>query len=283
MKRIKTTILIIMLILISSIALANQGGEKMETKSNKEKAVAVLNSLQTRDKSAALECISDETYIQHNLGAADGREGFLSLFEIPDVQFEVNIVRVFEDGDLVFTHTVYDFFGPKVGFDVFRFNDGKMVEHWDNLQEIVTKTVSGRSQVDGPTKITDLDKTEENKRLVEGMVTDVLLGKNAEKITDYISTEKYDQHNPGVADGLDGLGNTLKKLAEAGMPMVYSKNHRILGEGNFVLVQSEGTFMKKHVAFYDLFRVENGKIVEHWDTIEEIPPRENWKNENGKF
>ena len=283
MKTMKATILIITLMLISSVAPASKGEANMEITSNKQKAVAVLNSLETRNASAALKYISDDSYIQHNLGAGDGREGFLTLFEIPNVEFKANVVRVFEDGDFVFTHTVYDFFGPKVGFDVFRFRDGKIVEHWDNLQEIASQTVSGRSQIDGPTKATDLDRTEENKKLVRGLVNDVFLGENPQRITDYISTENYDQHNPGVADGLDGLGAALEGLAKAGMPMTYSKCHRILGEGNFVLVQSEGTFMKKHVSFYDLFRVENGKIVEHWDTIEEIPARENWRNANGKF
>jgi predicted SnoaL-like aldol condensation-catalyzing enzyme len=283
MKTIKVIVFIMAVMLITEIASTQKGEAGMELDSNKEKAVAVLNSLETRDRSAALTYISDEAYIQHNLGAGDGIEGFLILFEIPDVEFKVNVVRVFEDGDFVFVHTVYDFFGPKVGFDVFRFEDGKMVEHWDNLQDVAPQTVSGRSQVDGPSEATELDRTEENKKLVEGLVNDVFLGKNPARITDYISTEKYDQHNPGVADGLDGLGAALEGLAKAGMPMTYSKCHRILGEGNFVLVQSEGTFMKKHVAFYDLFRVENGKIVEHWDTIEEIPARENWRNGNGKF
>ncbi|CAH8197840.1 hypothetical protein VAEKB19_3260001 [Vibrio aestuarianus] len=86
-----------------------------------------------------------------------------------------------------------------------------------------------------------------------------------------------------MADGLSGLGVALKQLAEAGMPMVYSKNHVIIGEGNFMLSVSEGQFMNQHVAFYDLFRVDNGKIVEHWDTIEAIPPKSEWKNGNGKF
>jgi predicted SnoaL-like aldol condensation-catalyzing enzyme len=47
-----------------------------------------------------------------------------------------------------------------------------------------------------------------------------------------------------------------------------------LGEGDFVLSVSEGQFLGENVAFYDLFRVEDGKIVEHWDTIEEILPKE---------
>jgi len=67
------------------------------------------------------------------------------------------------------------------------------------------------------------------------------------------------------------------------MPLIYQKNHMILGEGNFVLAVSEGVFMKRKAAFYDLFRIEDGKIVEHWDTIQQIPERSDWKNQNGKF
>lgn len=67
------------------------------------------------------------------------------------------------------------------------------------------------------------------------------------------------------------------------MPMVYEKNHIILGEGNFVLSVSEGIFMKEKVAFYDIFRIEDGKVVEHWDTIEKLMPESEAKNSNGKF
>ena len=66
--------------------------------------------------------------------------------------------------------------------------------------------------------------------------------------------------------------------------MQYDQVHQVIGEGNFVLTASEGKFGKgDHVAFYDLFRLENGKIVEHWDIIQPIPPKEEWKNDNGKF
>lgn len=46
---------------------------------------------------------------------------------------------------------------------------------------------------------------------------------------------------------------------------------------------SEGALAGVHSAFYDLFRVEGGKIAEHWDTIEAIPSKEQWKNASGKF
>ncbi len=65
--------------------------------------------------------------------------------------------------------------------------------------------------------------------------------------------------------------------------MKFDTIHKDLGEGNFVLAISEGRFGGKHCSFYDLHRIENGKVVEHLDTVEEILPREKWKNNNGKF
>jgi predicted SnoaL-like aldol condensation-catalyzing enzyme len=50
-----------------------------------------------------------------------------------------------------------------------------------------------------------------------------------------------------------------------------------------VLTVSEGQFAGKPTAFYDLWRVENGKIAEHWDIVEAIPEKTEWKNSNGKF
>ena len=76
----------------------------------------------------------------------------------------------------------------------------------------------------------------------------------------------------------------MEYFAAHGLVLEYHKIHKILGEGNFVLTVSEGKFGKgDHVAYYDLFRIENGKIVEHWDVIEPILPKSDWKNNNGKF
>ena len=50
-----------------------------------------------------------------------------------------------------------------------------------------------------------------------------------------------------------------------------------------MLTVAEGTFRGQPSSFYDLYRIENGKIAEHWDTIEAIPARSEWKNQNGKF
>jgi predicted SnoaL-like aldol condensation-catalyzing enzyme len=137
--------------------------------------------------------------------------------------------------------------------------------------------------VDGPVQSTDMDKTSANKALVKSFVEDILVNGRMDKLAGYYDGDNYVQHNPQIGDGLSGLGQALQAMAKAGITMKYDRIHRVLGEGNFVLVVSEGNFAGKPSSFYDLFRVQNGKIAEHWDTIETIPARSEWKNANGKF
>lgn len=279
-----------LLLILTFSASAQQKTNRLQHKknatmevSNQQKVVALLKSIET-GASEPVAFLNPDKYIQHNQSVGDGLAGFAALLQqLPKGSAKVNTVRVWSDGDYVVAHTDYNFFGPKIGIDIFRFEDGLIVEHWDNLQEKVSNTASGHSQIDGTTQVHDLDQTTANKELVKNMMTDIFLGAHPEKITDYISTTQYIQHNPGVKDGLEGLGEALTQLAQAGMPMVYEKNHLILGEGNFVLAVSEGLFMNKKVAFYDIFRIENGRVVEHWDTIENLIPQEQAMNNNGKF
>jgi len=256
---------------------------KMEI-SNKEKVVALLKSIETGAQEP-VGYINPDKYIQHNLGVADGLEGFGALLqELPPNSAKVNTVRAFQDGEFVFTHTDYNFFGPKIGFDIFRFENGKIVEHWDNLQEKPEgANPSGHTMIDGTTVIRDTAKTSENKALVRNFVSDILVDGKMDNLTGYFNGDYYVQHNPQIADGLSGLGKALEYMASQGITMKYDKIHMVLGEGNFVLTVSEGSFADKPTAFYDLFRVENGKIAEHWDVLETIPPKEEWKNDNGKF
>ncbi len=254
-----------------------------KTISNKEKAVAVLESLETGDQTA-VAYINPNKYIQHNLAVADGLEGFGEVLQHkPEGGFKAKVVRAFEDGNYVFTHTEYDFFGPKVGFDVFRFENGLIVEHWDNLLEKAVPNPSGHTQTDGPTKSTDLDKTAVNKAFVKDFVHTILVNGEFDKLANYFDGDTYIQHNPAIADGVSGLGTALEAMAKQGITMVYTKNHIVLGEGNFVLAVSEGTFAGRPTSFYDLFRIANGKIAEHWDVMETIMPEADRKNTNGKF
>lgn len=250
---------------------------------NKEKAVALLNSFNTGDQTP-ISYINPNKYIQHNLSVGDGLAGFGAVMQhAPPQGFKAKVHRAFQDGDYVFTHTEYDFFGPKAGFDVFRFEDGLIVEHWDNLLEVQPPNPSGHTQFDGAADITDKDKVEANKQVVKDLLEKVFMQGQMDKIAEYISPTTYIQHNPQIGDGLDGLGAGMKAMGENGMSMVYETIHKVLGQGNFILTMSEGKFGDQATAYYDLFRLENGLIVEHWDVIAAIPPMSEWKNENGKF
>ena len=126
----------------------------------------LLKGIETGDPSA-VEVIHPSRYIQHNPQTHEGREGLAALFKrLATTNPRVNIVRAFEDGDFVFGHTEYDFATRRIGFEVFRFEDGLAVEHWDNIQPRQGPNASGHSMVDGPAEASDLDRTEANRALV---------------------------------------------------------------------------------------------------------------------
>lgn len=255
---------------------------------NIEKAVALISTFANGNQEEARSLLA-EGYIQHNLNYGTGADAFVGsvayLASAP-IKTMVKNIRAFEDGDKVFLQSVYNFAGAgeQVGFDVFCFDkDGKIAEHWDNLAAKAAPNPSGHTQIDGTKEIKNLEKTEENRKLVENFLVDVMQGKHAEKTASYFDGDKYIQHNTGIADGLSGLGTALAALAKQGIQMVYEQTHMVLADGNFVLGVSEGTFGGTPTSYYDLWRVEDGKIAEHWDVMETILPKSEWKNQNGKF
>lgn len=255
----------------------------------KEIVLSAVVALFTKFDPEAASQLLKQDYIQHNPAVPTGAAPILGFLPaLKDSGLTATTHRVLAEGNLVVLHSTYEnaqAFGgdTMVGFDVFRVENGKVAEHWDNLQAAVpaSKTASGNSMTDGAAEIQDIEKTAENRAVVEGFVNDVLLGAAPHKIADYISTRAYTQHNPMVANGLDGLGAALKAMAEAGQALTYTKTHLIVAEGNFVFTASEGKLGDAPTAFFDLFRVEDGKIVEHWDTISAIPAE--MAHDNGKF
>lgn len=229
--------------------------------------------------------INPEKFVQHHPEAIDGPPGPGNLFKgITPGTVKVNTVRVFQDGDFVFAHTEYDWPGVRIGFDIFRFEGEKIVEHWDNLQEPPPPpNPSGRTMTDGPTDAKDLEKTEANKQLIRAYVEDTFVHNHLDKFAGYFAGDQYLQHNPRRGDGASTLGDALKAMLAKGAPLRFDHLHKILGEGDFVLAVSEGNFGGRHLCFNDLYRVEAGKIAEHWDVVQAIPEKGQWKNPRGKF
>lgn len=237
----------------------------------------------------AIEQYSGARYVQHSTPVRDGKEGFVEFFDdflqrnpVRDIQ----IVRGFEDGRYVFLHVVQDLNNGEFRYvtaDIFDTDDdARMIEHWDIIEEMVDESASGRTQVDGPTEPADLDKTEANRAHVTAFLHEVLKSGDYGTLTSYINPDTYAQHNPQVADGLDGLATFVDALAQDGVSMVYREIHKVVACGSFVAALSHVDLGGTDMAVVDLFRVEGGLIVEHWDVMEEITPRDTWVN-SGKF
>ncbi|MEP3279275.1 MAG: nuclear transport factor 2 family protein [Stappiaceae bacterium] len=253
------------------------------TAAKKDRIRALLKSIETGEPDA-VAVVNEAKYIQHNPQTQEGSEGLAVLFKrLSKTSPRVNIVRAFEDDDFVFAHTEYDFATRRIGFEVFRFEDGQAVEHWDNIQPRLGPNRSGRSMVDGPTKSTELERTESNRALVRRFIETVLIEGNLNRLGDFIEADNFAEHNPHLDDDLSSLQSALNATDTGQQIIDYHRIHSILAEGNFVLCVSEGNNNGINTAFYDLFRLAEDKIVEHWDTTEKIAPKSEWKNNNGKF
>ena len=193
--------------------------------SRKQQVIDLLKSLETKDP-VPLAYVNPNKYIQHNLQVGPGPAGVAALIKNMPPDASVNTIRVFEDGDYVFAHTQYNFFGPRIGFDIFRYEDSLIVEHWDNLQETATEpSPSGHTMIDGPTIASDLDKTDANKALMQRYMEDLLAGRREtfpsvlQRNPIHSAQPLGGRYNPGADCGLTGScrqrsGGRIQKRAQ---------------------------------------------------------------------
>jgi len=127
----------------------------------------------------------------------------------------------------------------------------------------------------------DAKQMEENKKIVAAFYDAALNQKDFEKASQYLGA-RYIQHNPLAADGREGFKGFIAFLKDK-FPNNRSEIKRIVADGDYVIVhvhavREPGT---RGNAIVDIFKLENGKVVEHWDVIQPIP--EKAANDNGMF
>lgn len=147
MKPFKT-----ILVAASLVALFSTGAFAQTT--NKEIVVAGMKGLFITRDASVIDKYWSPDYVQHNPMVPNGSavlKGFVSNFG-PDFKYEPGMVVA--EGDLVMMHGRYTGIGPKamIGVDIFRLSNGKIVEHWDILQEEIVKTASGNPMFSNPQK-----------------------------------------------------------------------------------------------------------------------------------
>jgi predicted SnoaL-like aldol condensation-catalyzing enzyme len=127
----------------------------------------------------------------------------------------------------------------------------------------------------------DARQMEENKKIVAAFYDAALNQKDFDKASQYLGA-RYTQHNPLAADGREGFKGFITFLKDK-FPNNRSEIKRIFADGDYVIVhvhavREPGT---RGNAIVDVFKLENGKVVEHWDVIQPIP--EKVANDNGMF
>lgn len=229
----------------------------------------------------AVTKFTGDRYTQHSAGVKNGKEGFIEFFE-PFLERnpirEIKIVRSITDRQYVFVHAFQSLNNGEtkwVTMDMFDTDaNDKIIEHWDVICAY-QETPSGNDMAGGASEIKDEERTIENKRLVTDFLKYVYIEGNTNYISRFIN-ENCIQHSSEIQAGIAGWHEHLNS------GLRYEFVHQVIGEGNFVVTLSKSFKGNTSYAVFNLFRIENSKIVEHWDCIEEIAPKEQWAN-SGKF
>lgn len=248
---------------------------------------AMIDIFRKKDMTA-IDRYFAEPFVQHDPTLTDGLAGMRAFAAevASSPAADITIYRTLVDGNLVLLHSRYQGIGrygaSAIAFDLLRFDGGKIVEHWGAQEPESPPNLSGRTQVDGPTVVLDRERTEANRSLVRTYRQTVMVDLRFDRIEEFIEGSRYAQHASKIGDGIARLRDRIASVAKEG-GQLHLTPRRFVAEGNFVLVLTEGDLPTGPTALYDLFRVENGKIVEHWDVLTPIPPRDQWKNANGPF
>lgn len=264
-------------------------GPETHEEQNKAIMLRVYDEIFRQGKTEVVNELFGEKYIQHNPMVPNGPEGLISYIKMLKslTPSPVTTVKhILADGDLVAVHwhastTPDNEPTGQAGFDLFRLDNGTIVEHWDVIQNVPAKTASGNSMFsdlyrykEGEPNITE-EQEEANKQLVLKAYDGLFNGRQLGLLDQYFAGANYIQHNPQAPNGAAFLKENLDVFWPKGSRVQF---HHVVADGDLVFVHSQALQPgadphneSTGQAWGDLFRVVNGKIVEHWDVIQQVP------------
>jgi predicted SnoaL-like aldol condensation-catalyzing enzyme len=244
----------------------------MDTTSNKQRVLSFYKLIVGQRKTELIPGFVREDYIQHNPMVKQGRAGitdvvnYLKTLPPPPVTAKSPIIRAIQEGDLVVTHLDIAFMGKRMAvIDLFRLKDGMLAEHWDVIQDMPDQTRQAITATNGTSEIDESASAINSKKVVELFYKAVINKKSLSVISQFIKKD-YIEHDPEVINSGKSLIDYLTS-----MPDREIKIHRMVSEGNFVMVQSEYRRIDKFYALYEIFRIEGNKIAERW-SVEQVLP-----------
>ena len=223
--------------------------------------------------------------IQHSSGVKDGADGFIEFaerFAERNPSRYARVIRSIGDGPYVFLHTFQSLNHGQTEWVTTNFfahdSNDRITEHWDVVAPHISEKWSRRSVTDGPTDVVDLEHTDGNKALVRALLEHVLIQHSEQETIDQYLASDLIEHNASLPDGR----SPLREAATSVSHFVYEEVVLLVGEGNFVASLCRARRAGTPLAHVDIFRLEAGKIVEHWDNTE-VVPAETERVNSGKF
>ncbi|WP_164129238.1 nuclear transport factor 2 family protein [Sharpea azabuensis] len=215
-----------------------------------------------------------KTYRQHSTGVSDGKEGFKAFFTDffkRNPERDIQVVRAFEDGEYVFMHVYQNLNhgGAKwITTDIFHADEeGRIIEHWDVIDAFYQD-----DEIFGSFEIKDEKLTESNKSVVRTYLTEVMQNHKLETFNQYVADEMK-EHDLSISNYVSWIKEHYVN---------YDFVFKVLGAGNYVVAYSKVAIDHKDYALFDIFRLDQGKIVEHWMNKEIMPAYAELTN-SGKF
>ncbi|WP_114786051.1 nuclear transport factor 2 family protein [Vibrio tetraodonis] len=233
-----------------------------------------------------------DTYIQHAPAYGDGPVELMKAIAgelTSDPNVNIDIYRTIAEGPYVAIHSVWTASDKSqyVYVDIWREENGKLVEHWDHYQKVPALSANKNTMYQGP-EVNIYDSTqdiERNRKRAISIIKSFDNPANKIAVKKYVSDETYIQHNPEVPDGKDALLDYLDYLHKNDAK--YSTQiAKTIAMGDMVLVHSKQIDLNKKgdfgTGYIDIFRFNHdGLIVEHWDVVETQTGKS--KNKNSVF
>jgi len=244
----------------------------------------------------AFMAVAADPYIQHSPDLADGWEPVWKLLINRPADFSSRQMQwlgkdgFLDNGDfLIMFREVNRADGtpPSKIVDLMRFDEnGKYAEHWDIRQTLSNKTASGRSETAAASVFTNnpvtySEQVEEANKEVAATFLNLAFnqGKLNAALKEYVD-ENYVQHNPLIPDGVE----PIKQAFESGIiPVLCYDVQHIAAQNDLVVVHSKVTSADGISAVVDILRIRDGKLVEHWDVVQSVPPDSEMPHSNGMF
>lgn len=267
-------------------------GGNRQTAANKAMVVHFYDQLFNHGNLAVIDRYVRPDYIQHNPNSPDGLDAlchFVTGLRAAHPDLHVTIERAIADGNLVMLHSnsVTDP-GTKgqAIVDIFRIQDGKIAEHWDVIEQVPDTTASGNDMLStlSTPRLRWPDprvSTSASKRVASALFHEVTAGRDVTAFDRYAS-DPYYQHNPQSPNGI-AAAKAFFASTFAANPGFSVSVKRVIAEGDYVAFHSHYKFAADDPGFaiLDLYRVRDGKVVEHWDVIQPVPEKS--ANDNTMF